>query len=354
MASVLTLPRGARLGCGSHQVYLTNLGGTQRLAPLGFSSLSYGRRLDEMTAARIDLTVAQDASCLPYLSILEPFTHEISIYRDDVEVWAGPITEPIFRYDSATLDARDIFQYFERRILPFTRTFVAQDLALIATRYIEDALSIDTSPNISISTAPCGVIGTRAVADFEYRRAADEIRELARTGLDFTALARTIRFGGATIATNPLPTLTESIFEVAEVRLAGLQMANDVFVFGSSTVGVTTPTVGRAGGFDLPVIQQTYQEPSILDVLSADDAARTRLDFLRTAPVYISGRLDEDAPVAFSSLVPGAVAPVRQQVGFRSVNTTGRLMEVAVSVTKSESGEEENVRLTIEPIGTEA
>lgn len=345
-------PGVKRLGCGDYRVFLQRVGGTEILAELHWSTLRFSRRLDDMSDATVEIGTEQDEECIAHLGAIDPFTYEIAIWRDGVESWVGPVQDPTYNYDGAIIPARDLFWWFERRLLLTDRTYVATDLAEIAQQYVADALAQDPTPNISITATLTGVLGTRVVTSTLYRRAADELRELARTGLDFTAIARTIRFGGEEIPAHPLVTLTSDIFEVAPARLAGEALANDVYVLGSSGAGVSSPTVGHYGGYDIPLVQQVYSEPAILDVSSADHAAQTRWDLLRSPPYYITGRLLENAPIAFDDLIPGARVRVAQQVGFRRIVEDMRLLTVDVDAGATEDGVTEHVRLSLEPLGS--
>lgn len=345
-------PTGRRIGCGDYRVFIQTTGGSDVLAELAWSTLTLGRRLDEMSQASVSGGTEQDAECIATLGTLEPFGAELSIWRDGFEEWVGPIVRVSHSYAGIRLEARDLFQWFERRILPFDRSFIQTDVAQIAAQYVDDALYGDASPNISVAISNTGVLADRAVVATLRRRAADELRELSRTGLDFTAVARTIRFGGEEIPTVALVTLTEDTFEVADASYDGLEMGNHIFVQGASTGSANTPIEGEAGGQFVPLIQQVYSEPSILDANSADQAATTRLDLLRSAPLLITGRLLEDAPVPFRDVVPGARVDLRQQIGFAQIIADMRLLAMEVSASASDSGVSEIIRLTLEPIGT--
>lgn len=346
------MAEGKRLGCKMPTAYIQTVGGNERLAELRLSSISYRRALDEISECRIQLAAAQDAQCIRVLNELEAWEHEIGVFRDVYESWSGPVTEASYTYVDAAITARDMFEWFERRILPRDRSFANTDLATIAVAYLTDALAVDNSMGISFFANPCGILGNRAVLGVTKRRAADEVREICRGGLDFTTIGRQVRFGGKEIATSRLPTLTADIFEIAPFRIAGLQKANHVFVLGATPAGVTTPLVGEAGGSEFPVVQQTYSEPSVLDVTSANAAAATRWDLLHDSPQYITGRFLEDAPIATEDLIPGAITTIRQQVGFRSVDADFRLMAVEFSNEFSDSGFTERVSGVFQPVGT--
>lgn len=348
-------PTGKILGCGTPSVYLTRVGGGQRLAKLDVTAVVWRRALDEISDCRVHLSVSQrDVRCAQVLGdIDDTWAYELNVYRDADEAWVGPLTEPVYTFTDMTIQARDLVQWFERRILPYDRAFVDTDLATIAAQYMVDALAIDPSPNISFSVNPCGVEGDRSVLGITYRRAADEIRELARGGLDFTTVGRTVLFGGKEIGAPRLPILTESSFEISSYRLAGLQSANHWFVFGATPTGVTTPLVGEAGGLpNTPIVQLTAQEPSILDIPSATAAAQSRFELLRTAPKMIAGRFLETAPIHINDLIPGSIAEIRQQVGFKRVEGEYRLLAVECTADVSDRGVVETVSGVFEPIGS--
>lgn len=345
-------PLGKRLGCGDYRVFIQTVGGGKVEAELLHTGLRFSRRLDGMSEARVELGAEQDAECIPLLGSLDPYTHEIALWRDEEEVWVGVLTEPDYTYESLSLPALDLFFWFKRRVLPTTRGFVGEDLATIAKIYANDALDQDTTPNVTVIATPTGVLGDRAVVSTLYRYAADEIQELARTGLDYTVIGREVRFGGREISTPSLVTLTEDVFEVRSARLAGLALANDIIVLGTSSGSVSSPVVGRATTTSQPLVQQVYSERSILDVSSATVAAETRLDLLEDPPFFITGRLLETAPINFDDLVPGAKVTLSQQVGFRRIDADMRLLGVDVSATAADNGVTESVELTLEPVGT--
>lgn len=342
---------GKRLGCGVHQVFLTSVGGSGRSDQLEWTNLNYGRKLDEKSEGRVVAGVGQSAACLTTLQSLEPFSNEIVIHRDSAAVWSGPVETPVFTYDDVSIPARDVMQWLDRRWLAQTHGYVDVDLSLIAAYYIDDALSQDSSPNIEVSSSLSGILGTRSVVPTQFRRAADEIRELARTGLDWTVINRRIMLFGVEMTGRSFPILTSDIFEIENASPNGLQKANDIAVIGSGTSGVSLGPVGRAGGADIPLIQQSYSEPTILDQNSATVAAESRYAFTRTAPLYITGRLLESAPVDFDDLIPGIRVPVQQQVGVRYINDTFRLSAVDVSAEHRDDGYTEAVRLTLTPLG---
>lgn len=355
MATVLRLPGSKVLGCGDHHVYLSRTGGQIIHPELAIDGGSYGRKLDDMSSARVSINIADnDPVCNRILSTLEPFEYELIIYRDHEIAWVGPILEPTYKRNSVEIQARDLFMWWERRTLPDDLFLVSMDLSDIASTIMTAALAPDPSPNIAFTVSPTNITGSRTILAVHSRRAADELRELSRTGLDFTTIARTIHFGGRVIATKPLGMLTQDFFDVEDgVKLQGLNKATKVTVLGATPSGLTTPVRGQAGGMGLGgLVERVFQEPGILDPESAQAAAETRVQMLKTAPTDMTGRLTAEAPFAFSDLIPGALTDVRLNLGGRDFIGNMRLHDVDVDFRSSAQGVEETVKLKLIPVGS--
>ena len=345
----LSILRGEILGCGTPTAYLTDISGDRRLASIDLTGLSYSRRLDDTSECRIDLGAEQaDIRCPRALADAEPWRYGLTVYRDADRAWDGPLTEAAFGYDGMTLQGRDGFAWFERRVHPVDRSFVDIDLSTIAATFMSDALSVDDSPTISFSVAPSGILGTRAVNALSFTRVSDSLRELFRTGIDFTVVGRRI-YLFPEVDDDPILNLTENNFEVTGARLAGLDSANDVIVLGAQPQGVTTPLYWRAGGVDTPLIQQVYSDPSILDTDSATAAAESRWRMVNRAPLYVTGVLLESAAISFNNLVCGRRVRLRQRVGFKTIDQTMRISAVDVSYSFSDKGSTEVIALTLVP-----
>jgi hypothetical protein len=321
-----------------------------------FSSLQYGRRLDDITSATVTVGAPglSDEACCECLSMFNPWQHEVVIFRDGALVWAGPITEPVFERNKVTIVARDLFEWFERRVLRRDHTGT-KDLATFFSEYAQDALDQDNSMNITISPSPTGIVGTREVLAALYRRAADELRELARTGLDFTAVGRNIRCGGEEVPTPPLIALTEDIFDEAKLTLAGLSMGTDMIVLGGNGSATNTPFAAEVGGLDdrLGLVTLTFNEPGILDNQSALAAARTRHDMFKYPPPYLTGRILGRAPIRFGDLIPGVRMDWNGDIGCRDTSGSFRLLAIDVTVDASTGGVTERIVPTLVPLGTE-
>ena len=345
------------LGAGVYRAFIQTRGGGDQLAELTWGSLSFGRRLDDVSEASVAVPAGSiSGRCCSVLEIVRAWQHELAIWRDDDEVWVGVVGKPKYTGAGVVLPARDLFQWFARRLLPFDRSYIDTDLGEIFAQYVEDALSRDTSPNITVETVSAtGVSGSRQVLASQYRRADDELRELARSGIDWTMVGRTLRVGGEEVPTGELLMLTTDSFDDPEIEPDGLETATEVTVVGSRSDDPDVPIVGVYGGpdGDLGLVQIVEQESSIEDDASAEAAARTRWEMLHEVPEYVRGALSPFAPVSFDQLVPGARVELRVRAGCHSAIGAARLQALAVDAQVGPEGEvTAKVVPTFIPLGT--
>lgn len=343
------------LGCGEYTVYLQERGG-DRLAQFPWETIDFGRRLDEISDATVEVPVegiAEDDDCCYWLSLINPWEHEIAIYRDGAEEWVGVVEEPTFTRDVVRLSCRDLFIWFENRLLPLGRQFVSTDLGTIFQQYVDDALSQD-NPGITVDANEVGIVGDRTNDPTDFRRAADELRELARSGIDWTMIRRTMRVGGEEVPVDAIAILLDDAFNDLELRIGGRETATEVVVVGGQDPDFETTVFARVGGVDpvLGLLQLAANESSILDENSAEAAAQTRLDLRQEPPFFINGELSQLAGVEFSDLVPGAAVDVDLDIGCRAVLGTLRLRTVDVTVAATDQGVEESVEVELMSLGT--
>ncbi len=338
------------LGCGSYEIFAQTRGGKNVLGLLDYQSASFGGVLDDISSASVTIGSRglANSDCCRVLQQINFYEHEISIQRDGVEVWVGPVLDPSFSEDSVTIPARDLFHWFERRVLPTDRN-ITDDLASIFDQFATDALSIDTSPNISIAPNPTGVIGQRTVIANNFDRAADRLRELSTTALDFTARGRTIICGGQTVTTPAIAVLSAELLTGAKITPKGSIMATDVIVTGQ-TLANGTQMIARAGAGS-GLVQVVYSEPSILDQPSLDHAAQSYYAML-SDPVYVEGGvLDPQTPFDFADLISGARVDVALMIGCKTLIGPQRLKSFGVNLVNDPNGFTETISPVLIPLG---
>lgn len=348
---------GGRLGCGEYIVTIGTRGGSSTLGELPFKQLNFGRVLDGVSNCTASAGAAGDkwSKCCEMLSQVNPYQHEINVYRDGYLSWAGPIIEISYSLGSISISARDLMHWFERRFLPKDRRLEG-DLAQIFDKFVEDALEGDPSPNITIRSRDTGIRGERTIKAKDFIRAMDALSELARTGLDFTAIGRTVYTGGIEIHFDePLRVWTPAI-RIAHMTRLGLEMATRVVVIGSPQSRRSGPVNGYAGGVSSQygLIEQRYPEPLIDDEKSMRENANARLALVRESPRTMNISLDERAPFEFRELIPGRQLDVRTEIDCMEIIGLMRLQSVAANVVPIvNGGVSESIDTTVTPLGLE-
>ena len=350
-----------RLGCGDYRVAVLTRGDlTRPVVEVPWNTIEWGRVLDETSEA----TVTAGGGCCDALlaAAVRPWSHQLAIYRGadgavPRRVWSGPLVA-LRDGDALTFVARDLSAWFDRRRVHTDQIHVAADLATIFEAIWDDALDPDPIEGFTLDIAPAGVDGDREVLADQYRMAGDELRELGRTGLDWTVIDRVHHVGPEEIDTPPIASLIdEHLAEPPEATIDGAGQANDWVVTGSGGGAEGAEVFGTASATPGPegLLEAVASEPAILDDTSALAAADNRLA-RSAAPLRFVRDLQllDTAPVPIDRLVPGARVRVALENRCIPVRAVLRLTGVRVSVRPTDRGVQETVTLDVEPLGAVA
>ena len=362
---------GREWGCHEYVAYLVPRGGGQFLCEVPFTNtldqMVMNRYLDQTGDATVFVSADTAVECGGCLAVtgtaaeIEPWVHELHIYRAGEPIFVGPLTRMEFTTQGVTLQGRDLTAWYSRRKLRTSRTFTQADLAAIFEQVTVDMLADDPSPNISVSPSLTGVLGDRAWSAGEHLYAADVIAELARTGLDYTAVPtikdpRRILIGAQTVPVLTTATLNSAVTRDQRLVLDGQATATFVTVVGAGQSGADAPVFGTAPGSLLtPEIgryglhDRRSTESKILDVPTATTAAETRYDLLRVAPNDVVVVLLENAPIWQDEVIPGAKMNVYLDSLLRPVRGEFRMKQFNLNV----QGELETPTVLMQPVGTE-
>lgn len=344
------------LGCGEWHLFLAERGGTRIIDEIPWGQSSFGHVIDDMGQMYISLS---GTGCCSLLKEVEPFTHEIVAFRDNSKVpdWAGPIVSMNIGSDSARIDARDVFQWFERRFITEDLSYAEIDLAQIFVNVAEHALDLDgNSPEIDFLVTDCGHEGNRIYKAQDWMRSADALRDLAKTGVDFSASGHQIHVGGLEFQSENL-LLTDADVRNATTTKDGLGFATEAIVTGAEIESGGVRVTGRAtaGVGKYGLIQQLFREQDILDQGSVDLSARSIVESRQPAPIFLSVTLAPECSHKFKDLRPGS------RIDQRFENVSGcavppgimRLVSKATNIAASEGGgAAEAIVLNLSPVGT--
>lgn len=344
----------ATLGCPDTYTaaFYTNDGATPIGQAVELSSVRWGRVLDDTSTAQLTVPIVSE-ECCEVLSSAHAWCNDVGIFRDSTLVWQGPVYLLSHGTANTVVDARDVTAWlFVAEILnkiDFTATGMgAADLSLIAEAIIRDALS-EFDPNILpfLQVGLSGVTGERLYDALE-NYAGEELKELARTGIDFTALGHRIIIGGETAFARLAQLRDEDFLGELRVLEDGGGTITKAIVDGEG-VTATAGGVGVCGK-----ITRIAKEEQIRDLNSAQAeadalvAAGTPTPLLLEVPDGV--QLSPEAPLDIMDLVPGVVIPVASTATCRSVNTDLRLLKLEVEYTATAG---EVVKVSLAPAGVE-
>ena len=316
-----------KLGCAAnYEVSITYRGGSQPLGVFEPEVVVWGRVQDDFSEARIDLP----ASCCGKLEQVRSWSHEVHIARDGEEVWCGPVVVPSNCRSGNVIIARDMLWWEARRVIHEDHVSAAQGAVSIARDLIVDGFAPD-DPNVLayLDTAGVGVISDREyLANSKY--VLDALKDLAKGGIDFTAIGRRIvvRPQGTSLGRTAILNCEHFQGDVCASD-NGLQAATKAIITGE---GVT----GEAGGVDpyFGLVEVLHNDTTITSASTAADQARAIVAAGNPPPLLVqppdNAALSPDSPVCMSELVPGVTVPVVLDCVCRPVAQDLRLSKLTV------------------------
>lgn len=341
-----------RLGCGSDiQAFVTGQCGTPTVCALGnITSLTWNRILDDVSACQVEVPVAIGSGgtnpCCRCLADVEPWCHELHVYRNGVETWTGPIIKVTYGFTRILIEAHDMLAWTQVRIpetlLDYTTegkatggpgpselTDIAKEVLISAFAdgdpcvmdyvYQGDLQFAANRPTIFNETA----IKMDAFAGTEY----DRLTDLVNIGLNFTVLGRRIILTVDDPKNNTLVVGTLSdqhIMGEVDVSKDGTLAANRVFARYdgddnadtcaancTSTTICTVPCPALVEGtqYCYGPIEILRDDSVAFDLNTATQVAQKYVDagsiVPRTMEFPGGSKLSPDAPFDINDLIPG-------------------------------------------------
>ncbi|MFG2404287.1 hypothetical protein ACGFR8_08085 [Streptomyces brevispora] len=332
------------VGYGSHTARIIDRDGAVVANASVLLEVEWNRVLDDISTARI--LVQPDGDCCGQMARVRAWRHKLMIYRNASPCWEGPIVSPEWRTDGTVeIQAMDVLAWLDRRVPHQSIRFTGEELASVAGWLIEDGFLPDDPGHTVEVIGPTRVRGDRQYVK-DVGQTGDHLRDLAATGLDFTAV-------GSRILLLPedhcgrVGSLSDTDFPDGLVIVEdGHALATRWVVHGSEGVA------GEAGGVDpyYGLLEQYVEETSILDETSATMAAQSKLRASLPAPVFIDSQettLAPEAAVDVPSLVPGWCVDVTTTATCRNISQSLKILGVKVT----EDGDGEQVKVQLTPAG---
>lgn len=375
------------LGCGSYRVFIQERGGAHYTCELlDTISIRFSRVLNEISDAEIEVSMR----CCGPLSSVNPWQHEVAIFRNDEQVWVGPIIDLEFNAsdEKITVYAKDLLTWADRRLVELANVDYDTESTDLADAYVwllEHAYCKDPW-GMTWGIDPTGIPVQRFYPSFDkaagdrwgggYVACGEDMRTLSESGIDFTVINRHLWGGSLEIIspgssgvvlldqhfkTTPTVKVTGSKYTNRAVSAGGqggmMGFYDDQIAIYPATIGPITPTLLDSVQQQYGLVE-TFLTTDILDDVDttvtpnpvAQDA-KTRWDLLHLPYTYVTdGTLSPSAPIVFNQdLIPGSTFVLILNSVCRPLSEPSvRLREVRVSVT----GKDEEVSLNLTPLGT--
>lgn len=371
------------LGCGIYEAMIFTRGLGEIVGMVPFGQVDWTRVLDDVSTGQLTIDGVANRSqlqrCCRLLGEVNPWEHELAIYRSGYRVWSGPIISMSLPPNQVVINAFDLSAWLGVRMLHELHNAVApnpgSDLADIWVSYVNDAMSVENSAGLEARVlALTGQLVDRLSVDTDHNIASDAIAELARTGLDWTTIDRVMQGGplqpqpAPYPGASPYPTLIDESFRVQPTILVdGQQMGNawSVNASGVATLygrygphypatvdHVETPAAPDYAAIEAQFgrIERLGQESRILDQASADANAQSRYELAKEPVAVISeGLLLPSAAIPMRKLVPGSIVNVHLVNCCKPIGAPYRIKAVRVSGRGDGS---EDVTVEFQPVGT--
>lgn len=348
----------ASLTCANYQIYVANRGGKSLVCRVdGATDIRFNRTLNTHSEATI--TVAMNAKCKNALATVNPWQHELIIWRGDQMVWCGPLIQLKYSPSTSkiTLYARDLWAWTDKRFIELRdEDFDVEDVdSAFVFDWILNHAYTKQPWNMTWHISPSGIPITRFYPAYmkgerwggQYLNCGQELRNITSFGIDFTVINRTL-YGGSLVVRPPrdvnLKIADQNWVSAPDIAVNGAQM--------STRTGVAGGAGGYYGYYDEQMyIVTTKNSPyGLLETFTTkfelDDEDTTqfpnaitqeavgRHELLSKPIALISGgQLAGNSPFDFNDLVPGVPIEVGLLNSIRPLDSHYRLVGITVAVS---------------------
>jgi hypothetical protein len=337
----------------------------QRLFDLeAVTDAKWERLLNNQATAEVTVSkrMLSDACC-QQLSLVEPWMHELALFRDGQMVWQGPVIQTVETAGEWVVKARDVSAWLDvwqvgapNIVMPMgapgvpslhTRylTYGPADAVAVYKAVLDDSMKLLTSsfdlPQLQANVQYVYGAATTSFRPDPTASLGESLRSLSDATIDTTVIGRATvvmptgyTFGAA------VASLSEQDFGTElEVTADGDALATDVWITGADYTpgdpddGGVYAGGASANGFVYGTIIRYMEMPGVADNATLTNAAKRILAQVNPVPVVLrvpdEATLTPGAPVTVEELVPSSRIDVALTEGWcRPVRQTHRLVRV--------------------------
>lgn len=339
-------PKGKDLCAVEYTGRVTDRSGAVVADTVSLTDVEWNRILNGTSTATV--TVSPEGDCCAQMGNVRTWGHTLTLYRNGVFVWSGPITGVSWGPDDVTIVANDISAWLSRRVPHANATYNNSDLTVIGKWLIDDGFAPDDPGHTVNIVGPANVKGGRSYLK-NVGQTLDHLGDLADTGLDWTVV-------GTQFVLLP-DDWSQSVGSLTDEDMpSGMTVAEDGAALTTRWVvagGGDSTFVGEAGGTDTfyGLLEQYEEQSSVTDVTAATDAAKAKLASSKTAPVFIdtsSVTISPEAPVDVQSLIPGWSLDVATASTCRNIGQRLKITGVRVLMQSGDNDQgSEQIQVTV-------
>lgn len=232
------------LGCATaYHAAIHERGGGRKMFDLDrLTAGSWQRRLSDVSQGQVTVAKGQaGAACCAGLAVVEPWLHELSLYRDSALVWQGPVTRTIEDADLFAIEARDMAEWVRRwrAMLPGGPGHLGPDDAVRHIQYLIDQhLAQGGSADPGLAAHIQYVYGaSTSELDIAPSTLIGDVLDSLDTAVDYTTVGRRLvvmpqrhTYGG-----DPVALLSEGhVSGTVEISLEGMEAFTGAVATGSA------------------------------------------------------------------------------------------------------------------------
>lgn len=339
-------PRSRDL-CGvEYSARITDRAGAVVADAVSLTDVEWNRLLNGTSTAQI--AVSPEGDCCAQMGNVRTWGHTVTIFRNGVFVWSGPIIDVNWATGSVTVQAVDISGWLARRVPHENAAYTNTDLTSIAEWLINDGFAPD-DPGHSVNIAGAALVkGGRSYLK-NVGQTLDHLSDLAETGIDWTVV-------GTEFVILP-DNWNQSVGALTDEDMPdGMTVAEDGTALTTRWVvagGSDHNLVGESGGLDpfYGLLERYEEQSSVTSVTAATAAAKAKLATSRVSPVFIdtqSVTISPEAPVDVQSLIPGWSLDIATAATCRNIGQRLKITGVQVSMQSGEGAQgAEQIQVTV-------
>jgi phage replication-related protein YjqB (UPF0714/DUF867 family) len=313
---------------------------------VSLTNVEWNRLLNGTSTATV--VVSPEGDCCAQMGNVRTWGHTLTVFRNGVFVWSGPIIDVDWSADDVTVQAVDISGWLARRVPHGNATYTITDLTVIAEWLIDNGFAPDDPGHTVNIVGPALVKGGRSYLK-DVGQVLDHLNDLAETGIDWTVV-------GTEFVILP-DNWNQSVGSLTDDDMPdGMTVAEDGTALTTRWVvagGSDHNLVGESGGIDpfYGLLERYEEQSSVTSVTAATAAAKAKLATSRTAPVFIdtqSVTISPEAPIDVQSLIPGWSLDIATVATCRNIGQ--RLKITGVQVSMQSSGDDqgsEQIQVTV-------